>query len=228
MSKAVFVTGTDTEVGKTLVSCGLIAALQARYSVVNGYKPIAAGACVKQHGLANDDATALLQASSSNLDYKEVNPVVFEPPIAPHIAARFAKQEIDVAAMTQGLAALKAKSDWVLVEGAGGWHVPLNSKNTLSQWAVEQGLPVILVVGIKLGCLNHALLSAEAIRASGLKLMGWVANNLNEPNSVSTLNVAYLKGAMSAPCIAEIPYLKNSNKESIKDCFNINKFIKQM
>jgi dethiobiotin synthetase len=228
MSKAVFVTGTDTEVGKTLVSCGLIGALQAHYSVVNGYKPIAAGASFQQHGLVNDDALALMQASSVDLNYQQVNPVVFQAAIAPHIAAHYARQTIDIGLMSQGLAELRATSNCVLVEGAGGWHVPLTEQQTLSQWVAEQGLPVILVVGVKLGCLNHALLSVEAIAASGAKLIGWVANNLAEESEVSAQNVSYLKQAIAAPCIGEIPYLTNINEFSLKDCFNINKFIDQM
>jgi dethiobiotin synthetase len=222
------VTGTDTEVGKTLVSCGLIAALQAHYSVVNGYKPIAAGASYQQHGLVNDDALALMQASSLDLNYQQVNPVVFESPIAPHIAAHNARQSIDLKIISQGLAELRAKSECVLVEGAGGWHVPLTEQQTLSQWVAEQALPVILVVGVKLGCLNHALLTAEAINASGTKLIGWVANNLAKETEVSAQNVSYLKQAIAAPCIGEIPYLADLNNFSIKDCFNINKFINQM
>ncbi|GDY27423.1 ATP-dependent dethiobiotin synthetase BioD [Agarivorans sp. Toyoura001] len=231
MTKAIFVTGTDTEVGKTVVSCGLIKALQKHSSglVVNGFKPIAAGAEQSEQGLVNEDGLAIQAVSSSSLSYQTFNPVVLEQAIAPHIAARFAKKPIDTHLMDSGLNELKALSDCVVVEGAGGWHVPLNDNaGTMSQWVANQQLPVLLVVGVKLGCLNHALLSVQAIKASGVRLIGWVANVLNDDEQISTLNIEYLQGAIEAPCVATIPYKTDLKPQSIEKYFNINKLIGEM
>ncbi|GAB1624199.1 dethiobiotin synthase [Agarivorans albus] len=229
MTKSVFITGTDTEVGKTVVSCGLVKALQNKFSIVNGFKPIAAGTEMFDSGEGNEDALALIKVNSSELDYAEVNPVMLKHAIAPHIAAKLEKKPVDSALMASGLQRLVGKSDFVVVEGAGGWHVPLNEQGLMmSDWVAEQGLPVVLVVGVKLGCLNHALLSAEAINASGCNVVAWVANNLSEPSDISKLNISYLQDAIDAPCIAELPYNTSLNANLAAECFDIDTLVSQI
>ncbi|MGY5449458.1 dethiobiotin synthase [Agarivorans sp. MS3-6] len=231
MTKSIFITGTDTEVGKTVISCGLIKALQLQMAGrrVNGYKPIAAGAEQSGDHLVNEDGIAIHAVSSGKLGYSEINPVVLEQAIAPHIAARLEKTPVDISLMTKGLQQLKAKSDFVVVEGAGGWHVPLGEHHiTMSQWVVEQQLPVLLVVGVKLGCLNHALLTAEAIKASGARLIGWVANVLNSDRQISDLNIQYLRDTFEAPCIAKIPYQAQLDPQSIANHFSLNELVCKM
>ncbi|WP_432453184.1 MULTISPECIES: dethiobiotin synthase [unclassified Agarivorans] len=227
MIKSVFITGTDTEVGKTLVSCALMLALQRQNTqlVVNGFKPLAAGAEQGPDGLNNEDGLAIQQYTSLPLSYQQVNPVTLQQAIAPHIAARLENAPIDIAAMDSGLDLLQAQSDILLVEGAGGWHVPLDDQQaTFSQWVVKHQLPVILVVGVKLGCLNHALLTVEAIKASGVKLLAWVANHLSDDSEIATLNIEYLKNAITAPCIATIPYKTKVNPELIENYFDLRVF----
>ena len=172
-----FVTGTDTDCGKTHISVALLHALAARGERAVGYKPVAAGCESGPEGLSNADARALLAASAPGFSYAEVNPIALEPPIAPHVAADDAQVAIDLQALVQGAQALEAKSDWVVVEGAGGFRVPLNEQEDFADLVVAAGWPVVLVVGMRLGCINHALLSVESI-AQRAPLLGWVANVL--------------------------------------------------
>ncbi|WP_035477537.1 dethiobiotin synthase [Aliagarivorans taiwanensis] len=208
MTKRFFVTGTDTEVGKTFTTQALLSALQARHTgcTVNGFKPLAAGAELIDGQWQNEDGIALQQASSSALNYSLVNPEVYPQAIAPHIAATLCQRPIDESNIDAALVQICECSDWLLVEGAGGWHVPFNAKRCFSDWVVAHQLPVILVVGVRLGCLSHALLTAQAIRASGLPLVGWIANHLSEPTEVSHDNVGYLKEAIDAPLLGVLPY----------------------
>lgn len=171
-----FVTGTDTGIGKTRVSVALVEALKAQHQHVVAMKPIASGAQSTPTGLRNDDAEQLQQAASALLPYEWVNPYCFAPAIAPHLAARAAGVSIELSEVIAAHRALTARADWVIVEGVGGWKVPLGEQVTTVELAVSLGWPVIMVVGIRLGCLNHALLTAEAINASGLPFAGWVAN----------------------------------------------------
>jgi dethiobiotin synthetase len=228
MLKSIFVTGTDTEVGKTVVSCGLVKALQDKFSIVNGYKPIAAGTEIFALGEGNEDAFALMGVNSSELSYSDVNPVMLKHAIAPHIAANIENTPVNTELMTSGLQNLSSKSDFVVVEGAGGWHVPLNDNGLMmSNWVADQKLPVVLVVGVKLGCLNHALLTVEAIKASGCTLVAWVANNLNETSDISKLNISYLQAAIEAPCIAELPYNTSLNADTAAECFELEALVSQ-
>ncbi|MEE1672357.1 dethiobiotin synthase [Agarivorans aestuarii] len=229
MASTIFVTGTDTEVGKTVVSCGLVKALQDKFSVVNGYKPIAAGTEIYVSGEGNEDAFALMDVNSSVLEYSEVNPVMLQHAIAPHIAANIENKPVNTKLMTGSLQNLSSKSDFVVVEGAGGWHVPLNDSGLMmSNWVAEQQIPVVLVVGVKLGCLNHALLTVEAIKASGCKLVAWVANNLNETSDISKLNIRYLQAAIEAPCIAELPYNTSLDADLAAECFELDALISKI
>jgi len=202
-----FVTGTDTDAGKTVVALGLVAALQARGLRVGVQKPVAAGADRTPDGLRNGDALALLAASGLDLPYEVVNPWCFEPPIAPHIAAARAGCEIRFTPVLEGLGRVATASDVVVVEGAGGWRVPLGPDGDMAALARATGLPVLLVVGLRLGCLNHALLTADAIRSAGCVLAGWVGNVVHARMAELEANVATLRGLIPAPCLGVVPRL---------------------
>ena len=176
-----FVTGTDTEVGKTRISIALVDILKQHVQRVAVMKPIASGCEKTTQGLRNDDAMQLQQHANVVLPYDMMNPYAFEPAIAPHIAAKQDNVEMDLAHIKQNFDAILQQADAIIVEGAGGWLVPLNSTQTMSDLAIVLDLPIILVVSLKLGCINHALLTVQAIESSGLKLHGWVANQI-EPN----------------------------------------------
>jgi dethiobiotin synthetase len=176
---ALFVTGTDTEVGKTYLAAGLVRALRARACGAVGYKPVATGVVATAAGLRNADAEALLAASGPGFRYAEVNPFVFAPATIPHVAARAAGVALDLDRLQAGYAEIARRAQWVIVEGAGGWRVPLADRAHIADLAARIGASVILVVGVRLGCISHALLTAEAIRRDGCKLRGWVANEID-------------------------------------------------
>lgn len=201
-----FVTGTDTEVGKTLVSAGLLHALAVHHRRVVGMKPVAAGVVPWGDDWASEDAIALRAASTLAVPPALDNPVLLLDPLSPHIAAARAGVQIDIAAIVRSYQALAAQADAVVVEGAGGFHVPLSDALTGADLAQALALPVVLVVGLRLGCLNHALLTAEAIRARGLTLAGWVANRIDPEMSAVDENIAYLRARLGAPLLADVPY----------------------
>ncbi len=204
MSRQVFfVAGTDTGVGKTWASCHLLYAAQQRGLRTLGLKPLAAGAENTSVGWRNDDALLLQHASSVQLPYNIVNPFCLQEAVAPHIAATHAGVSLSASQITQAVHEVITTSaaDYVLVEGAGGWRVPLNDSETLADVAQQLRLPVILVVGMKLGCLNHALLTAGAIVQDGLQLAGWIANDLGEPMPCLAENIATLEHWLPAPRI---------------------------
>ena len=201
-----FVTGTDTGVGKTLVSTGLLHALAPHHRRVVGMKPVAAGVVPWGEDWASEDAIALRSASTLAVAPELDNPVLLLDPLSPHIAAARAGVRIDIAAIVRSYQALSAQADAVVVEGAGGFHVPLSDTETGADLAQALALPVVLVVGLRLGCLNHALLTAEAIRARGLALAGWVANRVDPGMDAAEENIAYLRDRLGAPLLAEVPY----------------------
>jgi dethiobiotin synthetase len=200
-----FVTGTDTGVGKTAVTLGLMAHLQARGVSVAAMKPVASGCECAAAGLVNSDALQLQRQSSVALPYASINPYAFGPPIAPHIAASLAGVTISIDAIRSAFDEIAGKVDCVLVEGVGGWQVPLNSDETLADLARALDLEVILVVGIRLGCLNHALLTAAAIVASGCIPAGWVANCLPPGAHYAAENINTLKSRLSFRFLGEVP-----------------------
>lgn len=204
-SRGFFVTGTDTGVGKTVITLGLMQYLQDQGFTVAGMKPVASGCERTAAGLRNDDALQLQRQASMALDYSLVNPVALEPAIAPHIAAARSGTRIDLTRIRHAFDDLAARADRVVVEGVGGWRVPLNDRDTVADLALALGLDVILVVGMRLGCLNHALLSAEAIAADGLRLAGWVANVLQPAPEALDDNVTALKTRLSAPLLGVVP-----------------------
>ena len=202
MKAGFFVAGTDTGVGKTLVATTLLRRFGALGLRAAGMKPIAAG-CEQGR---NDDVEALLAAGMRGLDRKLVCPYLFEPPIAPHIAAKEAGVRIDLAVVDMAFQQLKTDADVLIVEGVGGFRVPLDEFEDTGAIPKRLGLPVILVVGLRLGCLNHALLTQEAIEAEGLELAGWVANRIDPAMARAEENVAALKRRLRAPLLADVPF----------------------
>lgn len=202
-----FVTGTDTGVGKTYVSCLLLEAFKQQGLKTIALKPIAAGCETVDGQLRNDDALQLQQHMTETLAYEEINPFALEAAIAPHIAAANEGRRLlvsRIAGMVRGAAMQPA--DVTLVEGAGGWYVPLNDKETLADLVRELQLPVILVVGMRLGCLNHAILTARAIYRDGLRVAGWVANCIEPDMPELDANIQTLKTLLSAPCLGVVSY----------------------
>ena len=207
--KSYFVTATDTECGKTFFSSALVSYL-AKQGKAAGFKPIAAGCELIDGQLKNEDALALQQASNVELVYSQINPIALEPAIAPHIAASEAGIEITYGQLTAAYEKFAQDTlDYLVVEGAGGWKLPLGNNKYLSDWVATQQLPVILVVGLKLGCLNHALLTQESIKASGCNIVGWVANALNGDMPYMQQNIQTLQQAIDAPLLGVLPKLKN-------------------
>lgn len=198
-----FVTGTDTGVGKTLVSCALLHAFAAHDQRVVGMKPVSVGCDDDDH---NEDAKQLRAASNVLASYGQINPYSFYHPIAPHIAAKNVGVSIDFTRILTSFRELTTQADVVIVEGIGGFKVPLNEKQDGGELAQQLELPVILVVGMRLGCLNHALLTADAIAASGLRLAGWVANVLDADMPALHDNIAALKQRLNAPLLGVIKY----------------------
>lgn len=213
---AYFVTGTDTDIGKTFVATALLTAARQQGLSTLGLKPIAAGCHETPDGLRNDDALALLAASTvTPLSYQEVNPVALPAACSPHIAAHEAGRRITIiqlAGYCRG--SLSRRADLTLVEGAGGWRVPLNDREMLSALPKELGLPVILVVGVRLGCINAALLTAEILIRDGLRLAGWVANVLDPEMAYLDDNLAFLTQRLPAPCLGRLPWVPGQGAEA--------------
>ena len=207
MSKALLITGTDTETGKTRVAISILMTTGRSGMKVAGMKPVASGCEIKDGKLKNEDAIQLIQHSNIELDYDKVNPFSYEPPIAPHVAAARAKRNIDLATIEAAYNTIKEKADLVVVEGIGGWRVPLTTDGKdISALANKLELPVILVVGMKLGCINHAMLSAEAIRKDNCNLAGWIANSIDPDYDTTEETIETLTTAMNTEPIAVIPH----------------------
>ncbi|MCG7993519.1 MAG: dethiobiotin synthase [Candidatus Thiodiazotropha lotti] len=210
-----FITGTDTGCGKTEVTLGLMHRLQQQGKQVVGMKPIASGAADSDQGLCNEDALRIQAQASLELPYQLVNPFVFQPAIAPHLAALQAGKSIDIAEIVDGYQSLSEEAEHVLVEGVGGWHVPLGEQDTLADLARALELPVVMVVGMRLGCLNHALMTTECMLNAGVSFAGWVANQVEPEMSAREENLATLRTWLPAPCLGEIPYLEETNPEVV-------------
>jgi dethiobiotin synthetase len=199
-ARTIFITGTDTGVGKTHVACALLQQLRQQRVNACGYKPVASGCEHTPEGLRNEDALALQRAAGTREPYERINPYAFEPAIAPHLAAAAAGVRIAPSFLDEVHAQLMAQHDLVVVEGAGGWQVPLNEDLSFADWVAAQQWPVVLVVGMRLGCINHALLSAEAI-SRRCTLMGWVANALPPQMPMLAENLQALRERISAPLL---------------------------
>jgi dethiobiotin synthetase len=207
VKRGVFVTGTDTGVGKTLAACALIHALRSQGIAVLPMKPVAAGAMAHGGGWANDDSLALLHAAGGDEALlADVTPVLLREPMAPHIAARREGRTIEMAPIATAFERLAARAEFVVVEGVGGFKVPLGETLDSVDLARAIGLPVVLVVGLRLGCLNHALLTAEAVARSGLHLAGWIANAVDPAMAAADENIAALEQRLGAPLLGRLPY----------------------
>lgn len=211
-----FITGTDTDVGKTVVACGFLAAANQQGLRTAAIKPVAAGCEMTEQGMTNSDALQLQAAASHKLSYQQINPVALEPAIAPHIAAAEAGVRMSASRLVgycRGVSLLPV--DMVVIEGAGGWRVPINSRETLADVARELECAVIVVVGMRLGCLNHALLTMEAIRRDGLQIAGWVANILDTEMPRLQENIDTLKQSINEPCLGIVPRLDDLSPEQV-------------
>ncbi len=215
MSAAYFIAGTDTDVGKTTIAAGLLHAARAAGLSTAAGKPVASGCEVTPKGLRNADALALLAECSLPLSYAQVNPVALEPA---NLAAREAGIALTVQALLEPMREILAlQADFTLIEGAGGWRVPLADQANLSDLATGLGLPVILVVGVRLGCISHALLTAEAIARDGLQLAGWVANIIEPTTSRLEENLVTLAERLPAPCLGRVPRLKAASAQAVAE-----------
>ena len=210
-----FITGTDTGVGKTFVTCALLYTLKAQGIAAIGMKPIAAGGEMTPDGLNNEDVEALHLASVVKLQREDLNCYLLSEPIAPHIAAANEDIDIDLDVIRQRFDQLAELADVVLVEGVGGFIVPLGDNINTADLAQDLDLPVILVVGMRLGCLNHALLTQEAILARGLTLAGWVANQIDPHMAELDANIEALEERIRAPLLGVIEWQKQPDAESI-------------
>ena len=217
-----FITGTDTSIGKTTVACALFQAANGQGLTTLGIKPIASGCEQTPDGLRNSDALLLQQYSSLKLPYQEVNPITLLEPLSPHLAAKQAGRRLTMNQLVgYTRATLTHRPQFCVVEGAGGWRVPINDREMLSSLPKELNLPVILVVGMRLGCLNHALLSAEEIIKDGLRLAGWVANSIDPQMLAFEDNVATLSHILRAPCLGVLPHQTIANIEQLANCLNL-------
>ena len=213
-----FVTGTDTGVGKTLVSCALVHALRAAGARPMPMKPIAAGA----QGLHNEDTVALMAAAGLEASWAEaVTPILLREPMAPHIAAARENRTLTLHFLEPALKRLAAAGDFLVVEGVGGFKVPLATGLDTVDLARAVALPVVLVVGLRLGCLNHALLTADAVRAAGLVLRGWVANAIDPEMPVREENVAALASRLGSPLIGTMPHSPYPDARALSSLLNV-------
>lgn len=215
-------TGTDTGVGKTLVACALLHAFAARGNTAVGMKPIASGGEPGASGLVNGDVERLLAAGNVAATREEINPYCFAPPIAPHIAAQQAGVRIELEHIERAFHALATRAQVIVVEGIGGFHVPLGPGADTAELAARLALPMVLVVGMRLGCLNHALLTAEAIAARGLKLAGWIANHIDPQMEAATENVRALEQRMPAPLVARIAFADEPDPKAIATALKLD------
>ncbi|MBV7403273.1 dethiobiotin synthase [Enterobacter sp. ENT03] len=217
MLKRFFITGTDTAVGKTVVSRALLQALAASGRSVAGYKPVAKGSKETPEGLRNKDALVLQSVSSIELPYDSINPIALseEESSVAHSRA------ISYSLLSSGLAKLGEQVEHVVVEGTGGWRSLMNDLRPLSEWVVQEQLPVVMVVGIQEGCINHALLTAQAIASDGLPLIGWVANRINPGLAHYAEIINVLSRKIPAPLIGELPYLPRAEQRDLAQYINL-------
>lgn len=223
MAKRFFVTGTDTDAGKTLISSALLVKAQAEGFTTLAMKPLAAGAELIDGEQKNPDAARLQSLATEQLSYQQVNPILLETPAAPHICADKEGRLLSASRLTgfiQGF--FMNKADYTFVEGAGGWLVPLNKRETLADAIKPLDVGVILVVGVKLGCLNHALLTARAIRTQGLRLVGWVGSQVSPNMRYFDENIQTLKDMLPAPCLGVVPFLDDATAEAAAEYLDLS------
>ena len=216
-----FITGTDTNIGKTAITCSLIAKCIEEGFRAGGMKPVAAGCHIENGYMISDDVKKIIEVSNVDLNIKEINPYSFELPIAPHIS--FKSNEIDIHLIKKYLRSFENKMDYLFIEGVGGYAVPLTETFTTADLVENLDIPVILVVGMKLGCINHALLTVESILNKKQKLCGWVANRIDGDMQAYEENFSFLKEKIKAPCLGEVPYFKDFDPYKASKFFDINK-----
>ena len=204
-----FITGTDTGVGKTWVTLALMKAMQNKGKVVVGMKPVACGCKETRDGLRNDDAVQIIRQLNKVINYKTINPYAFEQAVAPHIAAELAGTVIDIEKIAGEFSILKKEADSVVVEGVGGWSVPLGEDIMLADLVNRLNLPVILVIGLRLGCINHALSTIRAIEADGAKLYGWITSQLDPDYVCLKATMTTLQIRINAPLLGSLPYMES-------------------
>jgi dethiobiotin synthetase len=217
MSKGLFVTGTDTGIGKTVVAAALLAALNRTGGHAVGMKPVASGCVQTAHGWRNADAEALIAQSAGAADYALVNPYALAEAVAPHLAARAAGVEIRLDSILAAFATLSTNADCLVVEGVGGWAVPLSPTLMQADLVRALKLPVILVVGLRLGCINHALLGARAIAGDGCRLVGWIGNRIDPDMARVEDNLATLRKLLPAPCLGVLPFVARPDPRELAD-----------
>lgn len=218
--KAFFITGTDTNVGKTLIASGLLVAANNMGLTTAALKPVAAGCEKTDAGLRNSDALLLQSVITEPMAYEQINPIALEAAIAPHIAAQQEKRVLSADRLAGFCRGSLNQANVTLIEGAGGWRVPLNPSETLADLARILRLPVILVVGVRLGCINHALLTVEAIRNDGLTLAGWVANCVDADMPALQENIQSLAARIPAPCLGVVPWLEPAESNVVSVALN--------
>ncbi len=218
--RGLFVTGTDTAVGKTLVATGIMARYRQGGHTVLGMKPVASGAVMTEQGLRNEDALQLQSAGSRQVPYARVNPYCYAPPIAPCVAATEQGVEIALSAIVEAQQWLVRRADRLVVEGVGGWRVPLSETLDVATLARQLGYPVVLVVGLRLGCINHALLTAEAIVGDGLALHGWIASQVDRDYPSSEATLALLSDRLKAPTLGFLPWSPTPRPAWVVECLS--------
>jgi len=220
-----FVTGTDTGVGKSLIAAALCHRYQQMGQKVAAMKPVASGCTQTHDGLRNDDALLLQQYCDASFSCADINPIALKEPVAPHLAAQQMNITIQVESLLQHYQNLENNSDIVIVEGVGGWSVPLNDQQDMALLATGINLPVILVVGMRLGCINHALLTAQAIRTAGLPLAGWVANQIDANMLLYKENINALRERIKAPQLASITYQEHIEIEQLATQLQLSPYL---
>ena len=205
MSNTYFITGTDTGIGKTFITCGLLSFLKSKNLKVVGLKPISAGVQIFNKQKLNEDVFLLKKYSNIELDYRDINYYSFDKPVSPHIVTAQENCPINFDLIKDNIKKIQSKADIVLIEGAGGYEVPIDDERRMSDLITYIDVPVILVVGVRLGCLNHTLLTYEAIKAKHNKILGWIANIIEEDMLCIDENINYLKENISEPCLGVIP-----------------------
>lgn len=221
-ARGAFVTGTDTGIGKTFASCVLLAAWRTRGVRAAGMKPVASGSRMTRNGLRNEDAEALIAASDPAPAYADCNPFAFAEPIAPHIAARLRGVEINLEPVLSAYARIADLGDHVVVEGVGGWAVPFSDSLMQADLVRALQLPVILVVGLRLGCLNHALLSARTIESDGCKIAGWIANRIDPAMEHADANIATLRKRIAAPLLGALDYVADAGQDRLAAALDLS------
>jgi len=216
-AQGIFVTGTDTEVGKTWATLALLEAWKKLGKRVAGMKPIASGCMEGAEGLRNEDALLIQSQCSERLPYDRINPCAYRPPIAPHIAAGQCGRPVDIDVIMSAYEYLQRRSDVMVVEGIGGWCVPLSENMTLADMVRVLDLPVLLVVGLRLGCINHALLTAESVLASGCRLAGWIASPVDENYATTDETLATLQQRLTPPCLGILPRMREPDVSRLSE-----------